>query len=154
MTGPWCRRVAAVDHAIGTDRTTCRETKIPRESVRRYHHDRYTVFVCSGRSLQTAMCRVCVCVLLLIGWGGGSSCLSDSGARAVYTRSIQVLLQALPSLSRWSISPQQRDSLSQYDLVTNVLQAIQSAGTSLVVWLAWRGETVRPHFMCLCTIID
>jgi hypothetical protein len=63
----------------------------------------------------------------------------------VYTRSIRVLLQALPSLARWSIIPHDDSRYPfQQALVTSVLQAIRSAGTSLVAWLAWHGG-VQPH---------
>jgi hypothetical protein len=69
----------------------------------------------------------------------------------VYARSVRVLLHVLPFLTRLTIISQQRDD-SRYPchqaLVTSVLQAIQSAGTSsLVVRLAWRGVAVQPHFM-------
>jgi hypothetical protein len=54
-----------------------------------------------------------------------------------------VLLQALPSLTRWSNPHDDSRYPFQQALATCVLQAIRSVGTSLVVWLAWRGATLR-----------
>jgi hypothetical protein len=65
----------------------------------------------------------------------------------VYTRSIRVLVQALPSLTRRTI-PKQRNSRHPFHqaLATSVLQAIQSAGTSL---MARVGVAVCSHTSCV-----